>query len=305
MKFESIAIAGPTASGKTKKAVAVAMAFDGEIISADSRQVYTGMDLGTGKDLEDYGAVPYHLIDIVPAGTKYNLHLYLRDFKEAYSDVLGRGKTPVICGGSGMYLENALCGVKLPEVPRNEALRKSLEGKSLEELTAILSQMKTLHNVTDVDTEKRAIRAIEIQTYYTENPAQSINTDRSKAEPLNSLIIALDIPREDRRRKISERLEARVRNGMLDEVRHLLESGINPDDLIYYGLEYKYLTQHLIGLLSYDEMLRELEIAIHQFAKRQMTWLRGMERRGLKLNWLPYDLPDAEFVEEVRRLTSI
>lgn len=302
MKYESIAVAGPTASGKTKKAVALAMAFNGEILSADSRQVYTGMDLGTGKDLEEYGDVAYHLIDIAPAGSKYNLHQYLRDFREAYEGVLGRGKFPVICGGSGMYLENALSGVRLPDVPCNEELRASLEGKSLEELTSILSAMKTLHNTTDVDTCKRAVRAIEIQTYYMNHPEVNIDADRSTAKPLDTLTVALDIPRDERRRKISDRLEARVRNGMLAEVRALLDSGIPAENLIYYGLEYKFLTMHLTGELSYDEMLHGLETAIHQFAKRQMTWLRGMERRGFNLHWLPYNMDDAEFVDAVRKL---
>lgn len=302
MKYESIAIAGPTASGKTKKAVAIAMAFDGEILSADSRQVYTGMDLGTGKDLDEYGSVPYHLIDVAPAGSKFNLHQYLKLFREVYSDVLSRKKMPVICGGSGMYLENALAGIRLPEVPENPELRQSLVGKDLEELTSILSSMKSLHNTTDVDTCKRAIRAIEIQTYYHDHPEEAILADKGESRPLSTLIVALDISREERRRKISERLEARIQNGMLSEVQHLLESGISAEDLIYYGLEYKYLTQHLTGKLTYSEMLRELEIAIHQFAKRQMTWLRGMERRGYTINWLPYDLADEEFVAKVMDL---
>lgn len=302
MKYESIAIAGPTASGKTRKAVAVATAFNGEILSADSRQVYTGMDLGTGKDLEEYGDVPYHLIDIAPCGTKYNLHQYLQDFNMAYDEVMSKGHLPVICGGSGMYLENALSGIRLPEVPEDKRLRESLEGKSLEELTSILSGMKTLHNTTDVDTRKRAIRAIEIQTYYRMHPEVNTYTDRSAASPLNALIVALDIPRDERRRTISERLEKRVRNGMLSEVRGLLDSGIPSENLIYYGLEYKFLTLHLIGQLSYEDMIHGLEIAIHQFAKRQMTWLRGMERRGFKLHWLPYDMDDAEFIDAVRNL---
>lgn len=297
MKYESIAIAGPTASGKTSKAVAAAMAFDGEVISADSRQVYVGMDLGTGKDLEEYGDVAYHLIDVAPAGSKYNLHRYLRDFRQVYDDVLSRHRIPVVCGGSGMYLENALGGVRLPDVPENPELRASLEGKSLDQLTEMLSAMKSLHNTTDVDTCKRAIRAIEIQQYYIDHPTEAREAERGEATPLNTLIVALDIPREERRSRITERLHRRLEAGMLDEVRRLLDSGIAPDDLIYYGLEYKYLTLHLIGQLTYDEMFTALEMAIHQFAKRQMTWLRGMERRGFTLNWLPYDMTDAEFTE--------
>lgn len=301
-EYESITVTGPTASGKTKKAVALAMAFNGEIISADSRQVYVGMDLGTGKDLEEYGNIPYHLIDIAPAGSKYNLFQYLKDFKIAYDEIRNRNTFPVICGGSGMYLENAIAGINLPDVPANEKLRKELEGKSLEELTEILSKIKVLHNTTDVDTCKRAIRAIEIQEYYRTNPRLNLGTQRSSANKLNTLIVGIDISREDRRRRISERLEKRVQNGMLDEVRKLLDSGIKAEDLIYYGLEYKYLTQHLTGELTYSQMLRELEIAIHQFAKRQMTWFRGMERRGFKINWLPYNISDEEFVCRVKDL---
>ncbi|MDE7342902.1 MAG: tRNA (adenosine(37)-N6)-dimethylallyltransferase MiaA [Muribaculaceae bacterium] len=297
MKYESIAIAGPTASGKTSKAVAAAMAFDGEVISADSRQVYVGMDLGTGKDLEEYGDVAYHLIDVAPAGSKYNLHRYLRDFRQVYDDVLSRHRMPVVCGGSGMYLENALGGVRLPDVPENPELRASLEGKNLDQLTEILSAMKSLHNTTDVDTCKRAIRAIEIQQYYIDHPEEAREAERGEATPLNTLIVALDIPREERRSRITERLHRRLEAGMLDEVRRLLDSGIAPADLIYYGLEYKFLTLHLIGQLAYDEMFAALEMAIHQFAKRQMTWLRGMERRGFTLNWLPYDMTDVEFTE--------
>lgn len=299
MKYQSIAVAGPTASGKTKKAVAIATAFNGEILSADSRQVYAGMDLGTGKDLEEYGDVPYHLIDIVPAGSKYNLHRYLRDFSNAYDGVLRRGRLPVICGGSGMYIENALRGVRLPEVPENRELRFRLENESLESLTAILSDMKVLHNTTDVDTCKRAIRAIEIQQYYIDNPDEARHADAAVSTPLNSLIVALEIPRDDRRQRISSRLEERVRSGMIDEVQTLLDSGIPADDLIYYGLEYKFITLYLIGKLTYQEMLKDLETAIHQFAKRQMTWLRGMERRGFILNWLPYDMPDEEFLRRI------
>ncbi|MDE6234954.1 MAG: tRNA (adenosine(37)-N6)-dimethylallyltransferase MiaA [Muribaculaceae bacterium] len=300
--YESITVTGPTASGKTGKAVALAREIGGEIISADSRQIYTGMDLGTGKDLEEYAEVPYHLIDIVPAGEKYNLHRYVRDFREAYDDILSRGKIPVICGGTGMYLETALAGVVLPEVERNEELRKNLEDKSLEELTDILSRYKTLHNSTDVDTRQRAMRAIEIQEYYRQHPEAAEQADRSSAGKINSLIIALDISRDERRDRITRRLEARLEAGMVDEVKNLLDSGIPPEDLIYYGLEYKYLTLHAIGKLSYDEMRHDLEIAIHQFAKRQMTWFRGMERRGFALNWLPYNLSDDEFVTRVCRI---
>lgn len=293
-------ITGPTASGKTSKAVALARAIDAEIISADSRQIYRGMDLGTGKDLADYGEVPYHLIDICDAGYKYNLYEYLRDYHDAYNDIRSRGKNVILCGGTGLYVESVLKGIELPQVPQNKALRESLEGKSLEELTAILSQMKTLHNSTDVDNCKRAIRAIEIQTYYQENPHLEVAT---KPHPIeNALVIGVDIDVENRRRRITERLKTRLDDGMIDEVRRLIDSGISPDDLIYYGLEYKFLTQHVIGETTREEMFRLLEIAIHQFAKRQMTWFRGMERRGFHINWLPWNLSDEEFVQQVLNL---
>ena len=297
--YESIAIIGPTASGKTGRAVSIAETLQGEIISADSRQVYREMDLGTGKDLEEYGEVPYHLIDVCAAGEKYNLHRYLSDFHKIYSDVLKRGRVPVICGGTGMYVESAVSGMRLPEVPENSELRKSLQGKSLDELTELLKTYKTLHNVTDVDTEKRAIRAIEIEEFYRQNPTASLQADKGKSIPLDALIIGVDIPREERRKRITERLDRRLEGGMVEEVRGLLESGVTPDDLIYYGLEYKFLTLHVIGKLSYDEMRNQLEIAIHQFAKRQMTWFRGMERRGFHINWLPFDLPKPVFLSKI------
>lgn len=302
MKYQSISVVGPTASGKTHRAVSIAKAFDGEIISADSRQIYRGMDLGTGKDLDEYGDIPYHLIDVADAGDKFNLHRYLADFKTVYDDILDRGVLPVICGGSGMYVENALSGVSLPEVSENKELRAELSGKSIEQLTRILQGMKKLHNITDVDTAQRAIRAIEIATYYGEHPEEAAKADAAKAEPLDSLIIGIDIPREARRRRISERLEARLKSGMIDEVRRLLESGISAEDLIYYGLEYKFVTLHVLGKLTYEEMYRQLEIAIHQFAKRQMTWFRGMERRGYEIHWLPYDMPESDFLSEVTLL---
>lgn len=297
-----IAVTGPTASGKTRRAVELARAFDGEIISADSRQVYRGMDLGTGKDLEEYVGVSYHLIDIVPAGTKYNLYRFLHDYAEARAEIEGRGRLPVICGGTGMYLEAALNGLRLPQVPENIELRKTLEGKSLEELTSILSSMKTLHNDTDVDTCKRAIRAIEIQKYYEDNPDQA-----ASAVPVpekDAVIIGIDIDRETRRKRISKRLRQRLSDGMVGEVETLLASGIPADDLIYYGLEYKFLTLFVTGRLSRQEMENRLEIAIHQFAKRQMTWFRGMEHRGFKINWLPWDMPSDEFVDRVRSIIS-
>ena len=288
-----ITILGPTASGKTTLATHLALQLNGEIISADSRQIYRGMDLGTGKDLYEYTIngknIPYHLIDIHPAGYKYNLYEYQRDFLKAYDTILQRGTQPILCGGTGLYIEAILGGYRLLEVPVNEPLRHSLEGKSLDELSSILDTYPNYHrhNQTDVDTVKRAIRAIEIADYYANHTeTSSLN---SQLSTLNYTIIGVDIDRELRREKITRRLKTRLDEGMLDEVQNLLNSGIHPDDLIYYGLEYKFLTQHLIGELTFDEMFKGLETAIHQFAKRQMTWFRGMERRGYTINWINAD----------------
>ena len=295
-----LVITGPTASGKTSRAADCAMAFGGEIISADSRQLYTGMDIGTGKDIDDYGTVPYHMIDIVPAGYKYNLFEYLRDAQAAIANVESRGKLPILCGGSGLYVESILKGLRLPVVPENKELRASLKGKSLAELTEILSGMKTLHNDTDVDTAQRAIRAIEIATYYREHPEEAINTT---PHPItDATVIGVDIDRENRRRRFTNRLHARIKEGMIEEVDALLKSGIAAEDLIYYGLEYKYLTLYLTGEMSRDQMISELEIAIHQFAKRQMTWFRGMEKRGFKINWLPWNLSEKDFISGVKSI---
>lgn len=297
--YDLIAILGPTASGKTPFAAALANVLDTEIISADSRQIYRGMDLGTGKDLIDYTVngkqIPYHLIDIADPGYKYNVFEYQRDFLTAYETIKQKGKLPVLCGGTGLYLESILKGYKLLPVPENPELRARLADKSLEELTGILQQYKTLHNTTDVDTAKRAIRAIEIEEYYTHTPV-----DERTFPQLNSLIIGVDIDRELRREKISRRLRQRLDEGMVDEVRRLIEQGIQPDDLIYYGLEYKYLTLYVIGKLTYEEMYQELEIAIHQFAKRQMTWFRGMERRGFTIHWMDAGLPMEEKIAFVQ-----
>lgn len=290
-----IAIVGPTASGKTRRAVTLAKEIDGEIVSGDSRQVYRGMTIGTGKDLEEYENIRYHIIDIVEAGEKYNLHRYLKDANDAITDIRERGHQPIICGGTGLYIESLLNGIKLPDVPENRTLRNSLEGKSLEELTAILASMKQLHNITDVDTPKRAIRAIEIQTYYSEHPDEAVTTSPT---PIHSIVIGIDINREMRRQKITERLHRRLDEGMVDEIRNLIASGISPNDLIYYGLEYKYITEYVIGRIPYNEMVSQLEIAIHQFAKRQMTWFRGMERRGYTIHWLSAELSDTDFINE-------
>lgn len=276
-----VTILGPTASGKTAIAVRLARQIGAEIISADSRQVYRRMNLGTGKDIDEYGEIPYHLIDICEPGTRYNLFAYQRDFLTAYEDIRRRGRRVILCGGSGLYLESILRGYRLSPVPQNDALRRSLEGKTLDELTEILSSYKSLHNTTDVDTPQRAVRAIEIEEYYRRTPV-----DRRPFPALTSLTFGVDIDRETRRRRISDRLRARLDAGMLDEVRALLAEGIAPDDLIYYGLEYKYLTLCATGAMSRDEMFRQLETAIHQFAKRQMTYFRGMERRGVPIRWL-------------------
>lgn len=301
-KLQMLVITGPTASGKTTRAVSLAKRYDGEIISADSRQIYKHMDLGTGKDIDEYGTVPYHMIDICPAGYKYNLYEYLRDANDAIKNVSDRGCLPILCGGTGLYVESILKGLVLPEVPEDKDLRNTLASKSLAELTEILSQMKKLHNTTDIDTRARAIRAIEIETYYQIHPDKAINTTPHPID--GALIIGVDIDRGNRRRRITERLDARLRDGMIDEVDGLLKSGIAPDDLIYYGLEYKFLTLYLTGRLSYQEMYSGLEIAIHQFAKRQMTWFRGMERRGFNIHWLPYDLSDKQFNEAVTSLIN-
>lgn len=300
-KLPLIVITGPTASGKTGKAVALARAIDAEIISADSRQVYCGMDLGTGKDLDEYGEVPYHLIDICPAGYKYNLHKYLRDYEQARLDIESRGKNVVLCGGTGLYVESVVKGIQLPPVPQNAELRNELSGKSLDELTEILKSYKTLRNNSDIDTCQRAIRAIEICVYYHNNPHLRAVTE---PHPLSHVcVIGVDIDRDSRRRRISERLQARLDAGMIDEVRRLLDSGVPAQDLIYYGLEYKFVTRHVIGELSYEEMYTGLETAIHRFAKRQMTWFRGMaQRRGIAINWLPYDLSNTDFVASALHL---
>lgn len=299
--YELITIIGPTASGKTAFAAALAARLDTEIISGDSRQVYRSMDIGTGKDLADYVVdgkqIPYHLIDICNPGDKYNVFEYQHDFHKAFEEIRKKGKLPILCGGTGMYIESVLRGFKLLDVPQNPALRESLKGKSLAELEQILASYKILHNKTDVDSAQRAIRAIEIEEFYkTEAP------DKREYAPINSLIIGVDIDRELRREKISRRLRARLDEGMVDEVRAILATGVKPEDLIYYGLEYKFLTLYIIGQLTYDEMVSQLEIAIHQFAKRQMTWFRGMERRGLHIHWLDATLPTDEKINNVLAL---
>ena len=303
-----ITILGPTASGKTPVAAQLAAEIGGEIISADSRQVYRRMDIGTGKDLEDYTVegrlIPYHLIDICEPGTKYNLFEYQQDFFDAYNNIIGRGKTPILCGGTGLYIEAVLKGYQLSPVPQNPELRQRLEGKSLEELTQMLVELKarngsTMHNKTDVDSCQRAIRAIEIEEYNLHTP-----TPKRELPPIDSLIIGVDIDREARREKITRRLKARLEEGMIDEVKGLMAEGIPAEDLIYYGLEYKFVTEYITGQLTYDEMFSRLEIAIHQFAKRQMTWFRGMERRGFTIHWINALQPMEEKVAQILEMTK-
>ncbi len=301
MKYDLITILGPTASGKTTFASHLAYELNTEIISADSRQIYKGMDIGTGKDLVDYTVhgkpIPYHLIDIVKPGYKYSIYEYQRDFLKVYEPLKEKNITPILCGGSGLYLESILDSYQLAQVPKNQELRKELKNKSLDELAQILSQYKTLHNTTDIDTVNRAIRAIEIERYYLQEklPERGFPT-------INSLIIGVDIDRDLRREKISKRLKERMEEGMIEEVERLLSTGLSPEDLIYYGLEYKFVTQHIIGELTYEEMFNQLEIAIHQFAKRQMTWFRRMERKGFDIHWIDAELPMPKKVEIVLEL---
>ena len=301
-----ITILGPTASGKTPVAARLAAEIGGEVISADSRQVYRRMDIGTGKDLADYTIdgrqIPYHLIDIREPGTKYNLFEYQQDFYDVYQDIRQRGAEPILCGGTGLYIEAVLKGYHLSPVPQNQELRDRLEGCSLDELTRMLTELKAkngsvMHNTTDVDSCQRAIRAIEIETYNLEHP-----TPRRELPPVDSIIIGVAIDRELRREKITRRLKARLEEGMVEEVQALLDEGIPAEDLIYYGLEYKFLTEYLTGQTTREEMFARLEIAIHQFAKRQMTWFRGMERRGFRIHWIDATLPMEEKIERIKQL---
>lgn len=306
MKYKMITILGPTASGKTSLTAALAYHLDAEIISADSRQVYQGMDIGTGKDLADYTVagkhIPYHLIDICKAGSKYNVYQYQQDFLEVYNKIKETNKLPILCGGSGLYLEAILKGYHLSTVPPNEELRNQLNEMSHESLIQMLVEIQEklntkMHNSTDLDSKQRTIRAIEIGKHMLTEADPQTNFPE-----IPSLIIGVDIDREERRRKITTRLHQRLEEGMIEEVKQLLNQGIAPEDLIYYGLEYKFVTEHIIGKLSYDEMVQQLEIAIHQFAKRQMTWFRGMERRGIKINWINASLPMEEKIEMIQTL---
>lgn len=302
-KYDLVVITGPTATGKTSLAARLAMHLGGEVVSADSRQVYRGMDIGTGKDLSDYVVdgikVPYHMIDIVAPGYKYNVYEYQRDFLAVYNDLKKRSVFPVVCGGSGMYVDSIISGYRLLEVSPDYALRSELEKKTMEELIEILRGYKQLHNITDIDSKKRAIRAIEIEMYY--------NKDENRISSLpeiKSLIIGVKFDRETRRERISHRLRERLAGGMIDEVKGLLDRGIDSETLIYYGLEYKYITLYLNGKISYDEMFRCLEIAIHRFAKRQMTWFRSMERKGIMIHWLDGEMPVEEKIERILSLLN-
>ena len=300
-----LTILGPTASGKTAFAAHLAADIGAEIMSADSRQVYRGMDIGTGKDLSDYVVhkqIPYHLIDIVDAGEKYNLFRYQQDFHAAYEDIVSRGIIPILCGGTGLYIEAVLKGYALSPVPQNEHLRQQLSDKSLAELTDMLIDLKhknhsVMHNQSDVDTAQRAIRAIEIETHLLQHPMP-----QRALPPIDACIIGLRIDREERRKKITDRLKHRLENGMIEEIQGLLAAGIPPENLIYYGLEYKYVTEYVIGKTTYDEMFQQLEIAIHQFAKRQMTWFRGMERRGFVIHWIDATLPMEEKITRTKEI---
>ncbi len=300
-RYDLVTIVGPTASGKTGFACYLAYFLEAEVISGDSRQVYRSMDIGTGKDLDDYvvnnKAIPYHLIDICEAGDKYNIYEYQHDFHKVYTEIKSRGVLPVLCGGSGLYIESVLKGYSLVNVPENKLLRAKYESYSLDELTKILAAYKSLHNTTDVDTVQRTIRAIEIEEYKKEHPLE-----QNEFPPLNSLVIGVDIDRELRREKITRRLKGRLKEGMIEEVQSILDKGVKPEDLIYYGLEYKYVTMYVLNQLTYNEMFSQLEIAIHQFAKRQMTWFRGMERRGIHIHWIDALLPIEEKIERVKAL---
>lgn len=297
-KFDLLVVTGPTASGKTALAAALADRLNGEIISADSRQVYRGMNIGTGKDYADYIVngknIPVHLIDILDPGYKYNVFEYQRDFLNIYQEIENRNKFPVVCGGSGMYVDSIVSGYKLIEVPPDEDFRKGLEKKSLEELVNILRSYRNLHNTTDVDTKNRAIRAIEIEHYYSEIKEPEIDFPT-----VRSLITGVKYDRESIRKRISQRLKERLSNGMIEEVQQLIDKGISVETLLYYGLEYKFITLYLTGKMSYDEMYYRLEVAIHQFAKRQMTWFRGMEKRGIQIHWLDGYMPMEEKIQKV------
>lgn len=299
--YDLVLVTGPTASGKTSLAVSLAHRLNGEVISADSRQVYRGMDLGTGKDYNDYNfngvSIPCHLIDVADPGYKYNVFEYQRDFFRIYRSMKERSVFPVVCGGSGMYADSIITGYKMVEVPPDSGLRSRLEKKSMEELSGILSAIKNLHNNTDIDTKKRVIRAIEIEHF-----SRNRKNQGSQIPRINSLVIGVMFDRDTRRQNISNRLQQRLKAGMVEEVKRLIDGGVDTETLIYYGLEYKYITLYLTGKITYEKMANDLETAIHQFAKRQMTWFRGMEHRGTRIHWIDGALPMEEKVEKVMEL---
>ena len=296
-----LTILGPTASGKTALAARLAIDIDAEIISADSRQVFRGMDIGTGKDLADYTVglrtVPHHLIDIVQPGEPYNLFRFKQDCQAALNDIHQRGHKAILCGGTGMYIEAILRDFPLQPVPPNPQLRRQLQGMTLPQLRQLLATYKPLHNTTDTDTIPRAVRAIEIAQAGAANPAP-------QPSPKPSLVVGLALPREERRRRISQRLDDRLHQGLVGEVEGLLSQGISPHVLLRYGLEYKFVTLHLLGQLTREQMQQQLEIAIHQYAKRQMTWFRGMERRGITIHWIDALAPMEEKTQRVEALLS-
>jgi len=303
-KYDLLVITGPTASGKTSLAAVLALRLNGEIISADSRQLYRQMNLGTGKDYSDYivegKQIAFHLIDIADPGYRFSVFEYQREFKKVLEDLRTRDKFPVVCGGSGMYIDSIVSGYRMIEVPPDPAFRASLENRSIKELTEILSSFRNLHNKTDTDTKKRAVRAIEIERYISQTKG-----NQKQFPEIYPLIVGVLFSREKRRSRISERLRRRLEEGMVDEVRQMLDRGISPETLIYYGLEYKYITLYVTGKISYDEMYGSLETAIHQFAKRQMTWFRGMERKGVKINWIDGELPMEDKVKEILALLQV
>ena len=297
-KYNMITIIGATASGKTALAANVAYRMNGEVISADSRQVYRNMDIGTGKDYGDYiiegREVPCHLVDICNAGEKYSVYRYQNDFLTVYNEISGRNKLPVLCGGTGMYIESVLKGYRLLKVPVNKSLRDNLERKTMDEMKDILEGYGDLHNITDISQRKRLVRAIEIAKYYSDH-----NIEEEEFPEINSLVAGIKFDRNSRRKRITERLKDRLKSGMIEEVKSLLESGVSAETLIYYGLEYKFITRHIQGELSYDEMFSQLETSIHRFAKRQMTWFRRMEKNGIEIKWLDGYLPLERKIEKV------
>ena len=285
MNYDIITILGPTASGKTSFAANLATNLNAEIISGDSRQVYRGMDIGTGKDLKDYivgqRMIPYHLIDIVDAGYEYNIFEYQKDFYKVFNEIKDRKKNPILCGGSGMYIESILNGYKLIQVPQNKVLRDEFEKTKTEKLVKILSSYGSLHNISDTSDRKRLIRAIEIQQFHKTN--KDIQT---KLPVIKSIIFGIDLERDEVRNRITKRLKTRLQEGMIEEVKELMRKGLSSEQIKFYGLEYKFLTAYINDELSYDEMFRQLNTAIHQFAKRQMTWFRRMEKKGFNINWI-------------------